>query len=126
MLDMDGPLWECDVIRLNCSQLYNLVDELKIPFNQQPHFKAAHTMNGRLVVASNTFDENDLIGYEQFNTLLTATGTKGKKTQCGRLCSTVHGSLQTVMRMQSVISGLMPFYLCLGSFHNYNLYVLLE
>ena len=61
MLGMDGPLWECDVISLACTQLYDLVKELHIPTNQQPHFKAAHTMNGRLVVASNTFDERDYL-----------------------------------------------------------------
>jgi len=59
MLGMDGPLWECNVTSLECTKLFDLVKELKIPKNQQPHFKAAHTMNGRLIVASNTFDELD-------------------------------------------------------------------
>ncbi|CAL1548764.1 unnamed protein product [Lymnaea stagnalis] len=61
MLGMDGPLWECDVVALTCTQLFDLVETLNIPASQgeQPHFKAAHTMNGRLVVASNTFELND-------------------------------------------------------------------
>ena len=64
MLGMDGPLWECDVILLNCTQLFDLVAELHIPasLGEQPHFKAAHTMNGRLVVTSNTFEEADFVG----------------------------------------------------------------
>ncbi|KAH9500230.1 hypothetical protein Btru_077526 [Bulinus truncatus] len=66
MLGMDGPLWECDVTSLICSQVFDLVEELHIPASQgeQPHFKAAHTMNGRLVVASNTFELNDFKGLQ--------------------------------------------------------------
>ena len=63
MLGMDGPLWECDVYLLNCTQIFDLVKTLNIPKDQgeQPHFKAAHTMNNRLVVASNTFEEEDFL-----------------------------------------------------------------
>lgn len=57
MLSMDGPLFECDVYSLQCTQLFDLVKELNIPANQQPHFKAAHSVSGQLFVASNTFDE---------------------------------------------------------------------
>ena len=65
MLGMDRHLWECDVIQMNCTLLFDLVKELNIPASsgEQPHFKAAHTMNGRLVVASNTFEEADFLGY---------------------------------------------------------------
>lgn len=64
MLGMDGPLWECDVLSLTCTELFNLVTTLKIPANmgEQPHFKAAHTSNGRLLVTSNTFEEADFLG----------------------------------------------------------------
>ena len=62
MLGMDGPLWECDVHQMNCTQLFDLVTTLGIPSGEQPHFKAAHTMNGRLVVASNTEEEDDYLG----------------------------------------------------------------
>ena len=63
MLGMDGPLWECSVIYLNCTQLFDLVETLEIPSTagEQPHFKAAHSMNGRLVVTSNTFEEADFV-----------------------------------------------------------------
>ncbi|XP_041350918.1 uncharacterized protein LOC121369904 [Gigantopelta aegis] len=64
MLGMDGPLWECDVYNLTCKQLFDLVQVLDIntTAGEQPHFKAAHTMNGRLVVTSNTFEEADFTG----------------------------------------------------------------
>ena len=64
MLGMDGPLWECDVYDMNCTQLFDLVKELDIPTSsgEQVHFKAAHSMNGRLVVASNTEEEDDFLG----------------------------------------------------------------
>ena len=63
MLGMDGPLYECDVYQMNCTLLFDLVETLGIPKDagEQPHFKAAHTMNGRLVVASNTFEEADFL-----------------------------------------------------------------
>ncbi|KAH9500232.1 hypothetical protein Btru_077534 [Bulinus truncatus] len=76
MLSMDGPLWECDVIAMNCTQVFDLVEELSIPTSQgeQPHFKAAHTMNGRLVVASNTFELNDFKGLQHGGRLAEWTG----------------------------------------------------
>lgn len=59
MLSMDGPLFECDVYQMNCTQIFDLVKELNIPASagEQPHFKAAHSVQGRLFVASNTFEE---------------------------------------------------------------------
>jgi hypothetical protein len=49
MLGMDGPLWECDAVTTECTQLFDLVVALNIPATiEQPHFKAAHTMNGEL------------------------------------------------------------------------------
>ena len=60
LLSMDGPLFECDVVStMVCHQVANLNQELKIPNGHQPHFMAAHTMNGKLYVASNTFDQRD-------------------------------------------------------------------
>lgn len=66
MLGMDGPLWECSVIDYTCTHLFDLVSTLKIPAREgeQPHFKAAHMMNERLLVTSNTFEEADLDGKE--------------------------------------------------------------
>ena len=61
-LGMDGPLWECDLVALNCTLLFDLVQTLGIPPNQQVHMKAAHSMAGTLWIASNTFDEQDYVG----------------------------------------------------------------
>ncbi|XP_059152424.1 uncharacterized protein LOC131938421 [Physella acuta] len=76
MLGMDGPLWECDVLLMNCTQLFDLVTALNIPASEgeQPHFKAAHTMNGRLVVASNTFELADFNGAQHGGRLAEWTG----------------------------------------------------
>lgn len=63
MLGMDGPLWEVDLTTLQATQLFDLVAELDIPINQgeQPHFKAAHAIAGKLWVASNTFEQADFL-----------------------------------------------------------------
>ena len=76
MLGMDGPLWDCDLVSLNCTQLFDLVKELDIPAaaGEQPHFKAAHTMNGTLWVCSNTFEENDALGVQHGGRLATWNG----------------------------------------------------
>ena len=43
MLGMDGPLWECDVYSLACTQLFDLVEALGIcaACGEQPHFKVS-------------------------------------------------------------------------------------
>ena len=76
MLGMDGPLWDCDLVSLNCTQLFDLVKELDIPSasGEQPHFKAAHTINGTLWVCSNTFEENDALGLQHGGRLATWRG----------------------------------------------------
>ena len=74
MLGMDGPLWECDLVSLNCTLLYDLVKELGIPPDQQVHMKAAHTMAGTLWIASNTFDEEDFVGTAHGGRLATWQG----------------------------------------------------
>ncbi|KAH9500226.1 hypothetical protein Btru_077508 [Bulinus truncatus] len=83
MLGMEGPLWECDVMMtLNCSQVFDLVEELGIPASQgeQPHFKAAHTMNGRLVVACITTKPNDTNILHQGGRLAEWKGPEGNWT----------------------------------------------
>ena len=64
MLGMDGPLWEVDLVTLETTKLFDLISALdmcsfptKCP--EQPHFKAAHSMAGRLWVATNTYEEED-------------------------------------------------------------------
>ncbi len=73
-LGMDGPFWECNLLLLNCTQLFDLVVALDMPENQQPHFKAAHTMNGIVWVATNTFDEADGLGLSHGGRLATWDG----------------------------------------------------
>lgn len=78
MLGMDGPLWECNVNNYTCTQLFDLVKELEIPKSQQPHFKAAHMMDGILWVASNTFDEADFLQTAHGGRLAEWRGGKSK------------------------------------------------
>jgi hypothetical protein len=61
-LTMEGLLFEVDVRTLGARQLANLNQELKIPKGAQPHYKAAHTAQGRLVVANNTYEEPEFLG----------------------------------------------------------------
>lgn len=60
-LTMEGLLFEADLHTLETTQLANLVEALKIPKNAQPHFKAAFTAQGRLVVANNTYEEPEFL-----------------------------------------------------------------
>lgn len=61
-LTMEGLLYEVDVATLAATQLCDLVRELGLPKGAQPHFKGAHTAQGRLVVANNTYDEAEALG----------------------------------------------------------------
>ena len=64
-LSMDGPLFECNLTTMGCKKLFYLPDTLKMPEGEQPHFKAAYSMNGRLVVATNTFFEPDFMNVKE-------------------------------------------------------------
>ncbi len=61
-LTMEGKLFEVDVATLEATLLANLNDELDLPAGAQPHYKGAFTAQGRLVVANNTYDENEYLG----------------------------------------------------------------
>jgi hypothetical protein len=61
-LTMEGKLFEVDVHTLEATELADLVKELGLPAGAQPHFKAAHTAQGRLVVANNTYEEPEFLG----------------------------------------------------------------
>jgi len=61
-LTMEGLMFEVDVKTLKAQQLYDLVKELKIPAGATPHFKGAHTAQGRVVVANNTYEEPEALG----------------------------------------------------------------
>ena len=86
MLGMDGPLWECDIVQLNCTQLFDLVAALDIPAaaGEQPHFKAAHAMSGLLWVASNTFEQADGLGVQHGGRLATWDGRSANWTIVAR------------------------------------------
>lgn len=60
-LTMEGLLFEVDVKSLAAARLFDLVEVLDIR-QGQPHFKAAHTAQGRVVVANNTYEETEFKG----------------------------------------------------------------
>ncbi len=64
-LTMEGLLYEADVHTLESRQLFNLNDELEVPKDAQPHYKSAHTAQGLLVVANNTYEEPEYLGKRQ-------------------------------------------------------------
>ncbi len=59
-LGMEGGFWETDVHTLETKHLFNLVKELQI--NAKEHFKSGYTAQGRVVVANNTYDEQEFLG----------------------------------------------------------------
>jgi len=61
-LTMEGLLFETNVYTLKSKQLADLVKELDIPVSAQVHFKSAFTQDGRVVVANNSYYENDFMG----------------------------------------------------------------
>jgi hypothetical protein len=60
-LTMEGLLFEVDVKSLAATQLFDLVKELSLD-RDQAHFKGAHTAQGRIVVANNTYEEDEFLG----------------------------------------------------------------
>ena len=61
-LTMEGLFFEVDIVTLEAREMFNLVDELKIPKDAKEHFKGGHTAQGRVVVASNTYEEPEFLG----------------------------------------------------------------
>src|SRR5262249_44359538 len=61
-LTMEGLLFETDVKTLATTKLADVAAALTIPNGAQPHFKAAHTAQGRLVAANNTYEEPEYLG----------------------------------------------------------------
>jgi hypothetical protein len=59
---MEGEFLEVDVHSLRVTKLFDLVEELDVPRESQPHFKSAFTMHGRVVVANNTYSQEDFAG----------------------------------------------------------------
>ncbi len=77
-LTMEGLFFEVDVKTLEAKQLFNLVEELKIPKGAQPHFKGGHTAQGRVVVANNTYEEPEFLGRRQAGYLAEWMGKEWK------------------------------------------------
>lgn len=61
-LTMEGQLYEANVHTLESKHLFDLNKELDIPKGAQPHYKGAHTSQGRIVVANNTYEESEYLG----------------------------------------------------------------
>jgi len=59
-LGMEGRFWEVDVHTLEAKPLFDLVKELEI--DATPHFKSGYTAEGRVVVANNSYDEQEFLG----------------------------------------------------------------
>ena len=61
-LTMEGFFWEVDLNSLESTLRYDLNIELDFPEGRAPHFKSAHTAQGRVVVAANRYWEEDFLG----------------------------------------------------------------
>ncbi|MEN6427865.1 MAG: hypothetical protein ABFE13_21125 [Phycisphaerales bacterium] len=74
-LGMEGRFWEVDVHTLEATLLFDLVKELEI-VNAKEHFKSAFTAQGRVVVANNTYDEQEFLGKRDAGRLAEWDGQK--------------------------------------------------
>lgn len=59
MVSMDGPLFRVNMNTLETVQIFDLATTLGM--KEQPHFKAAWTVNGVFYVGANTWDEADFV-----------------------------------------------------------------
>ncbi|MCM3746317.1 hypothetical protein M3223_03010 [Paenibacillus pasadenensis] len=62
VLTMEGLLFEVDVNSLKATQLFDLLKELNVSEKCYPHFKGGWTKDGRVVIANNTYDEQEYLG----------------------------------------------------------------
>mgnify|MGYP006441886319 FL=1 len=62
VLGMEGELFELDVATLQCTQVCDLQRELGTEGQGRVHFKDCFTANGRLVVCSNEYADEDFRG----------------------------------------------------------------
>jgi hypothetical protein len=75
-LTMEGLLFETNVYTLRSRQLADLVQELDIPKSAQVHFKGAFTQLGKVVVANNSYYEEDYLGQRAAGRLAEWDGKK--------------------------------------------------
>lgn len=73
MLGMEGEFFEMNVHTLECRRLFDLVEELELPF---VHFKAGYTGFGRVVVADNSYDNEEFSGKRTAGVLAEWDGNK--------------------------------------------------
>ncbi len=73
MLGMEGEFFEMNVHTLECRRLFDLVKELKLPF---VHFKAGYCGFGRVVVADNSYDNEEFAGKRQAGVLAEWDGNR--------------------------------------------------
>ena len=59
-LTMEGLLFETELTTLATRQIADVTRALQI--EGQPHFKGCHTAQGRVVVANNTYEEEEFLG----------------------------------------------------------------
>jgi len=74
-LGMEGEFWEVDVSSLEATHLFDLRQELGIE-GAKPHFKSACTAQGRVVVANNSYDEQEFLGKRDAGRLAEWDGEK--------------------------------------------------
>ncbi|MCX7591299.1 MAG: hypothetical protein N2255_06685 [Kiritimatiellae bacterium] len=98
MLGMEGEFFEMDDHTLAVTPLADLVKELGLSGSKRPHFKAGYCEYGRVVVASNTYDENEYLGKSSDGRLAEWDGKKWtilernpfyEVTGRGRFCGTI-------------------------------------
>jgi len=73
MLGMEGEFFEMDVRSLETRQLFDLVKELSLPY---VHFKAGYTGFGRVVVADNSYDNQEFLGRRRAGCLAEWNGSE--------------------------------------------------
>lgn len=73
-LTMEGLLFDVHARTLEVRQIADLVKALALPSDAYVHFKSAHTAQGRLVVANNSYDEREYRRERQAGRLAECTG----------------------------------------------------
>jgi hypothetical protein len=79
---MEGLLFEADVNTLESKKLFDLNDELKFPKTPgaYPHYKGCFSAQGRLVVANNSYAEEEYLGQRHSGRLAEWNGKGDWKT----------------------------------------------
>ncbi|MGQ9574471.1 MAG: hypothetical protein ACUVUC_04070 [Thermoguttaceae bacterium] len=98
-LGMEGEFWEADVHTLRVRPLFDLAKELDLPKGSRPHFKGGFTAFGRVVVANNTYGEQDSVdGVSTGGRLAEWTGAAWRIIETAAFCDVnaapdAHGGL---------------------------------